>query len=203
MNLLHTILEEAQIIFKKDGIDTYSEEEIIERLNIQYSTYQELFTGKKDLLKKAVAHELHSREQVHKQALTSISNPIQGIMYLLQDGITYLSHLSPKYLIEIQKCYPDVWGMYLDHINSHYYYQISKVLNAGIVEGLLRKDINIKLVSKIIIEQINLLFNPTIFPPNQFDLVEVFRSIFLYYLRGLCTENGSRIAEELFSKYRI
>lgn len=203
MTFLDTILEEAQDIFKKNGINTYSEEEIIRILSIQNSTYQELFTGKADLLKKAVIHELYNREQVHKQKLANTGNPIEGVMYLLQDGITYLSGINPKYIIEMQKYYPEIWSIYIEHINSHYYYQISEILNAGIVEGYLRKDINIKLVSKIIIEQINMLFNPAVFPPDQFDLVEVYRSIFLYYLRGLCTESGGKIAEELFSKYKL
>lgn len=203
MTFLNTILEEAQTIFKKDGIETYSEEEIIEKLSIRRSTFQELFTEKTDLLKKALAHELYNREQANKQALATISDPIQGIMYLLQDGILYLSQMSPKYLVEMQRYYPSVWVIYMNYINSHYYYQTSEILNAGIIKGFFRKDINIKLVSKIIIEQINLLFNTAVFPPDQFDIVEVFRSILLYYLRGLCTETGGKIADEMFLKYRL
>lgn len=203
MSFIDTILEEAHQIFKKEGIETYSEEEIISKLNIQPFSYRELFTGKAELLRKAILHDLDRRERAHKDALARVSNPIEGIMYLLQDGIFYLKEMNPKYIIDMQVRYPELWEIFQNHINTHYYYQISDILNAGIVQGILRKDINIKLVAKIIIEQINMLFNPAVFPPEQYDMIEVFRSIFLYYLRGLCTETGGRTAEELFSKYRI
>ncbi len=203
MSFINTILEEANQIFKRDGIDTYSEEEIIKKLDIRPSSYRELFSDKADLLQKSVIHELEGREQTHKQVLENLANPIEGIMFLLQDGISYLKDINPMYFVEMQVKYTHVWQFYQNHINSHYYYQISEILNPGIVQGYFRKDINIKLVSKIIIEQINMMLNPVVFPPDQYDVIEVFRSIFLYYLRGLCTETGSKIAEALFSKYKL
>jgi AcrR family transcriptional regulator len=203
MRFIDTILEEAHRIFKKEGIETYSEDEIIKKLDIQPASYKEHFSSKADLLHKAVANELGERERAHKQVLDAITNPIEGIMFLLQDGIMYLKEMNPKYMIDMQVKYPHTWHIYQNHISIHYYHQISEILNAGVVKGSLRKDINIKLVSKIIIEQINLLFNPAIFPPDRYDLVEVFRSVFLYYLRGLCTEAGGKIAEDLFSRYKL
>lgn len=203
MSFIDTILEEAHQIFKKEGITTFSEEELINRLDIHAASYRELFTGKADLLSKAILHDLERREQAHKQALAAVESSIEGIMYLLQDGISYIKEMHPKYIADMQLHYPQVWQLYQSHINTHYYYQISEILNAGIVQGALRKDINIKLVAKIIIEQINMLLNPMLFPPDQYDLIEVFRSIFFYYLRGLCTASGGKMAEELFSKYRL
>ena len=47
-------------------------------------------------------------------------------------------------------------------------------------------------------EQLNLLLNPQVFPPGRFNIAEVFRSIFLYYIRGICTDEGARIAAEHF-----
>lgn len=203
MTFLNTILEGAHHIFKREGIDTFTEEELIKRLNIHETTYKELFSGKPALVQGAVKNDLERRERLHIQTLSHISNPIEGLMYLLQDGISYISEMNPKYILDMQVGYPEVWQIYLTHINTHYFYQISEILNEGIVQRFLRKDINIKLVAKIIIEQINMLFNPAIFPPEKFDLVEVFRGIFFYYLRGICTEAGSKLAEELFSKHKL
>jgi len=203
MTLIDTILEEVHHIFKNEGIDTYSDDEIIRKLSIQHSTFKDLFSGKAELVLEAVKHNLEGREKTHNQVLTTITNPVEGIMYLLQDGISYIKEMNPRYIVDMQMYYPEVWKIFIGHINSHYFYQISEILNAGIMQGFFRKDINLKLVSKIIIEQIAMLLNPTVFPGDQYDLVEVFRSIFLYYLRGLCTETGSRMVENLFSKYKL
>ena len=49
-------------------------------------------------------------------------------------------------------------------------------------------------------EQLNLLLNLPVFPPDRFNTAEVFRNIFLYYIRGICTDEGARIAAEHFAR---
>ena len=49
-------------------------------------------------------------------------------------------------------------------------------------------------------KQLNLLLNPPVFPPDRFNMAEVFRSIFLYYIRGICTDEGARITAEHFAR---
>jgi len=56
------------------------------------------------------------------------------------------------------------------------------------------------LVTKVLAKQLNLLLNPPVFPPDRFNMAEVFRSIFLYYIRGICTDEGARIAAEHFAR---
>ena len=45
-----------------------------------------------------------------------------------------------------------------------------------------------------------MLLNPQAFPPDRYNMREVFRSIFLYYIRGICTDEGARIAAEYFAR---
>ena len=45
-----------------------------------------------------------------------------------------------------------------------------------------------------------MLLNPQVFPPDRYNMREVFRSIFLYYIRGICTDEGARIAAEHFAQ---
>ena len=44
------------------------------------------------------------------------------------------------------------------------------------------------------------MLNPHIFPPDRYNMSEVFRSIFLYYIRGICTDEGARIAAGHFAR---
>ncbi|MBU6119692.1 hypothetical protein [Hymenobacter siberiensis] len=50
------------------------------------------------------------------------------------------------------------------------------------------------------LEQLNVMLNPQVFPPDRYNMREVFRSIFLYYIRGICTDDGARIAAEHFAR---
>ena len=56
------------------------------------------------------------------------------------------------------------------------------------------------MVTRVLAEQFNLLLSPPVFPPDWFNVAEMFRSIFLYYIRGICTDEGARITAEHFAR---
>lgn len=64
----------------------------------------------------------------------------------------------------------------------------------------LRGDTNVTLVSKIIIERLYMVLNEQIFPPSRYAPAEVFRSVYLCYMRGLCTEEDLQSASGYYSR---
>ena len=84
----------------------------------------------------------------------------------------------------------------MESLTSYPASQLQQLLNDEIRNRLFRSDINIQLVTKALMEQINL----PVFPPDRFNMAEVFRSIFLYYIRGICTDERPRIAAEYFAR---
>jgi hypothetical protein len=46
--------------------------------------------------------------------------------------------------------------------------------------------------------QFSLVVNEQLFPPDYNNLADVYRNIFFYYVRGLCTEEGARLATTHF-----
>ncbi|OKL40871.1 hypothetical protein [Pontibacter flavimaris] len=203
MGIPETILGQLVQVFKSEGIERHTEEELMERLGIQQSDYNALFSGKADMVRQVVQHDLYLGEQRDQELLQSARNPVEEIILLLLHGIKELQAISPAYIYDMQQYHPQVWQLCLDHLNSYNHDLNFGVLNKGVVQGYFRKDINLQLVTKIILEQFNLIINPHVFPPDRYDMGEVFRSIYLYYVRGLCTDKGSRLAEEYFSKNNI
>ena len=45
-----------------------------------------------------------------------------------------------------------------------------------------------------------MLLNPQVFLPERLNMIGVFRSIFLYYIRSICTDKGARITAEHFAR---
>ena len=84
----------------------------------------------------------------------------------------------------------------MESLTSYPASQLQQLLNDEIRNRLFRSDINIQLVTKALMEQINL----PVFPPDRFNMAEVFRNIFLYYIRGICTDERPRIAAEHFAR---
>ncbi|TXK51311.1 TetR/AcrR family transcriptional regulator [Pontibacter qinzhouensis] len=203
MTFLETILEEILRIFKRDGIEANTQEDIIKRLDIRHSTFQELFSSKADMVLKVVRFDIKEQERQQARLLANAQDPVEEVMLLLQDGIKNIQQTNPQYVLDLQQHYEEVWLMCLEYLNSNSYHLISEIINRGILQGLFRKDINIELVTRIILAQLNMMLNPQVFPPEKYNLSEVYRSIFLYYLRGICTEPGGKLAEAFFAKHNL
>ncbi len=198
MTIKNTILQEALTISHREGLNWVTESDILKRLDIAQATYRELFSGPDDMVKQIILFDIERQKKENTELLADSPNAVHDIMRLLQNGIASMKKVNPLLYMQLQS-YPEVWAICLEHLNTYSYHQTYDIINKGILEGLFRRDINIKLVTKIILEQINLLLNPAVFPPEQYDLSEVFRCIYLYYIRGLCTDAGSKQAEGFFS----
>ncbi|MHC2992652.1 hypothetical protein OB13_14070 [Pontibacter sp. HJ8] len=202
MTFLETILSEILLVFKQDGIEANTEEALIKRLDIRQSTYKELFSSKADMVKKVVLFDVEEQKKELAQLLSKASNPVEEIMMLLQNGIRKMKEVNPVMVADMQK-YPDAWAVTMDYLSNYSQQLNAEVINKGILEGYFRKDINLQLVTKIILEQFFMMVNPAVFPPERYDLSEVFRSIYFYYVRGICTDAGGKLAEEYFSRNNV
>jgi AcrR family transcriptional regulator len=200
MTLKETILKEALAIFKRQGLEGVDEGTLLQQLNISQATFRELFAGLDDMITQVTAYDAEVQEAKHRELLAKSANSVEDIMILLQDGIEELKNTNPILYSQLQERYPAAWEIAQNHLHSYSYPQISGILNKGVLEGHFRRDINIQLVTKIILEQLLMMLNPVVFPPERYNLAEVFRSIYLYYIRGICTEGGARLAEGYFAR---
>ena len=202
MTFLETILGEILQLFKREGIEANSEADIIRKLDIRQSTYHELFANKQDMVLQVVKLDIEQQNQKQQELLGTATNPVEEIMLLLVDGIKTMKEINPVYISDLQ-LYPDAWQVSMDNLVNNNQQVNAEILNRGILEGYFRRDINLQLVTKIILEQFFMMINPMVFPPDKYDLAEVFRSIYLYYVRGICTDAGGKVAEEFFTKNNL
>ena len=203
MTFIETILEEIVRLFKQNGIEANTQEEIIRKLDIRQSTFQELFSDRHEMVRKAVVFDMEQQKRAQAKLLAKAKNPVEEIMLLVKEGIKETKELNLQYVLDLQQHYPDVWRLGLDHLDNYSYPLVAEIINKGILEGYFRKDINLHLVTKIIFEQLNMIINPAVFPPERYDLSEVYRSVYLYYIRGICTEQGGKLAEQFFASNNL
>ncbi|WP_242926220.1 TetR/AcrR family transcriptional regulator [Pontibacter vulgaris] len=202
MTFLETILGEILQIFKREGIEANSEADIIKKLDIRSSTFHELFADKADMVRQVTIFDIEQQKQEQARMLAKAVNPVEEIMMLLQDGIQKMKEINPVYILDMQR-YPEAWQLSMEHVSTNNQIVNAEILNRGILEGYFRRDINLQLVTKIILEQFLMMINPAVFPPQKYNLSEVFRSIYLYYVRGICTDAGGKMAEEYFSRNNL
>lgn len=202
MTFLETILGELLLIFKREGIEANSDEDLIRKLDIRKSTFHELFASREDMVRQVTLFDIAQQRREQEALLSKASNPVEEIMLILIDGIKKIREVNPVYIGDMQK-YPEAWQLSMQYVSDNNQHVNAEILNRGILQGFFRKDINLQLVTKIILEQFFMIINPRSFPPDRYDLSEVFRSTYLYYVRGICTDQGGKLAEDFFARHSI
>ena len=203
MSLRETVLQEALNIFKKNGLENITEAGMMQRLSISQATFREIFTDMNDMVVQVMTYDAELQVEEHRRLLTNSASAVDDILILLKNGIDNLKKTNPVLFTQLQQDYPKAWANSLEHVNSYSYPKVHSILNKGVLEGNFRQDVNLVLVSKIIFEQLYMMLNPLVFPPDRYNLAEVFRSIYLYYIRGICTNNGAKLAEDFFSRNQL
>lgn len=202
MTFLETILGEILLLFKREGIEANSEADIIRKLDIRQSTFHELFQNKEDMVLQVIRFDIEQQNRKQQELLKTAKNPVEEIMILLVDGIKSMKEINPVYITDLQ-LYTEAWQVSMDNLINNNQQVNAEILNRGVLDGCFRRDVNLQLVTKIILEQFFMMINPVLFPPDKYDLAEVFRSIYLYYVRGICTDHGGKMAEDFFSKNNL
>lgn len=186
-------------LLRQQGIRALSDEQLAAAVSLSLSEFRQRYPDRATLVYQAVVADIERQKREHARLFAEYSTPVERLYALIQFGMSDMVGVAPQYIADLQQ-YPEIWAVVMDHLTTYSAPQTQQLLNEGIRQRLFRSDINIQLVSKILLEQVNLLLNPQVFPPDRYNMGEVFRSIFLYYVRGLCTEEGARIAANHFAK---
>lgn len=199
--LRDTLLEETMHLFQTRGITNLPLEQIMDKLDVSPTTFREMFQNKEDLVLQVTQFDIERQKREHAELFERVDNAVARLLSLLEMGIRDLRKVkSPHYFSDLIQDFPAAWELGQQHLAEYSYPQIHNLLNEGILQKTLRGDINIALVSKIIIEQLYMVLNEQTFPPSRYDVAEVFRSVYLYYTRGLCTEEGLKAASSYFAR---
>lgn len=198
MSLKTTILREAVDLFEKEGIDKFTEADLRKRLDISEATYTSFFKDREDLLLQSYQQRLNDNRLEQEKIIKSAANPVEEIFELIDQGSRQLKTISPLYLADLAK-YPKVLKLARENSETYSYPLIYGILNRGVVEGYFRKEMNLGVVTRVILESVYLLLRTDIFPPASFSSREVFRNIYLYYLRGLCVKEHIDLLDRYFS----
>ncbi|WP_026462475.1 TetR/AcrR family transcriptional regulator [Adhaeribacter aquaticus] len=192
------LFRKAMSYFYKNGVKSISGKKICEDFDLSEEDFKIHFKNKEGFLRQAVEFDLEDQKNQEKEVLVNTDNAVEEIIKILRHYTLKIANIHPSYFIQIQYLYPEVWQTYLRHAQMYGYYLFYDLISKGIDQQLLRRDLNIEIVTKVLIEQINVMHNTHLFPKHRYNMGEVFRSIYLFYLRGICTEKGLHKADQLF-----
>ncbi|WP_207435590.1 TetR/AcrR family transcriptional regulator [Sabulibacter ruber] len=196
MSFRETILNEALILFEQKGIQNTSTEALLEALDISRGTLHEIATSRKDLVQRCIAHSLHVRQAVAESVVEEAENPMEALLQLLQFSVEEVYSFSPVFVQDLRDFYPRSWSrleLFMRQLAQDY---MLPLLTQCMKEGYLQQDLRPEIVVRVLLNLLQGLLNPQLFPSLAFEYQELFKGVIVYYLRGCATTTGQALLEE-------
>ena len=192
-------LAACMAVFRQKGLVAPTDAELAGAMGLAPETLAAQYGDRPTLVLQALLNDMERQKHEHTRLYDQYPTSVERLYALLDHSIQDLLVTDPRCVSDLAQ-FPAAGQALQDHLASYSTPQLHQLLNDGIRHGLFRSDINIRLVTIIIVQQVNIVLTPGIFPTGGFQLAEIFRSVFLYYIRGLCTEQGARLAAEHFAR---
>ena len=171
-------------------------DDLARHLSISKKTLYLHFTDKEDLVRKAVAAHCTREDQEVQNICLKGLNAIDEMLEIMQMVISILKNIHPSVQYDLQKYHPDVYKAMKDNRDRAVFDCMMLNTKKGQREGYYRKDFNAEVINKVYIGRMDLIFDQSIFPYEQFTLTDLYKEIFSYHIRGIASEKGIAYLEQ-------
>ena len=190
MDYRQRITEEAAIMFRTYGIRAVTMDMLATRMGISKRTIYEVFRDKDELLQGVLKWMAVRQQEVMTKIFDETENVIEAVFRMLDMMSSHFQNMSPAFQMDIKRYHHEILNAPGEKNELPYYHNNSEILKKGIKEGIFRKDIDIEINNKCLLEVARMSNDKDLFPADDFINKEVLRTFYINYLRGISTLKG-------------
>jgi len=192
------ILTATHELFMKYGIRSVSMDDIAKHISISKKTIYQYYKDKNEVVHELMKEKLKGDEKEFKQLEKESENVVEEVFSLMRHMGKVIRGINPNVFYDLQKYHPETWKLFKDFKENCILKMVEETLIKGIKQELISPDINVKVLSRMRLEQIDMGFNPNVFPPDKFNILDVQLAMIDHFLYGICTLKGHK----LINKYK-
>jgi AcrR family transcriptional regulator len=197
MEIKDRILNHAQTLFMRNGIKSVSMDDIAADMGMSKKTLYKWFENKDQIVLATMTRHLH---QVQGQCATvagHATNAVEEMLNISQWADEQFSGVHPSIFYDLKKYHPSTWELFSAHKSTFILDQITQNLRRGMAEGLFRPDLDVEVLARLNLAQIELAFDSVLYPPAQFGPMRVNRVFDEHFLLGVATLKGHKLINKL------
>ena len=200
MDLKTHILAEVDTLFCRYGIKSVTMDDIAKHLGISKKTIYQHFGDKNELVNTLIKIKIALQKQVINQELNKVENAVHELFIGVSNLEEVLSNTNPIFFFDLQKYHPTAWGFFKDFKENVLYEKVLDNLKRGIKESYYRPELNLEIIARARIEQIDMAFSQTVFTTQKFSTSEVMKELTTHFLYGICNNAGQKLIISLINK---
>lgn len=192
------ILKGAEELFFRFGIKNITMDDIARHLGMSKKTIYQYFKDKDEVVHSLLIEKIEEDKCLFNAACERSANIVEEMFEMMKNIRIVLKDMNPVLFHELYKFYPQSWKLFDDFKNGFILENIERSLVKGQEQGLVRTDINIKILARMRLENLDMGFFGNAFPSDKFNMVDVQLAMTEHFLYGVCTLKGHK----LINKYK-
>ena len=197
MEIKTRILHHATALFMRNGIKSVSMDDIAAGLAMSKKTLYKWFANKDEMVGAVMAQHLDRVQGECTNAGRHAANAVEEMLNISRWAEEQFGQIHPSIFFDLRKYHPTAWALFGAHKNTFILDQITQNLRRGMAEGLFRPDLDVEVLARLSLAQIELAFDPELYPPGQFAPVRVNRVFDEHFMLGVATLKGHKLINRL------
>ncbi|MCC9166452.1 TetR/AcrR family transcriptional regulator [Pontibacter harenae] len=190
------IAKEALDLFFQRGIKSVSVDDIAQHLSMSKKTIYKWFTNKDEVVYEGVKHYMSSVHRDCDHVAAHSKDAIEELINIMSMMRKIFSNFHPAVFHDLQKYHSSSWKLWLEHKTGYMLEHIKANLRRGIEEGLFRADLDVEIIARLRLVQLEVPFNTSVFPAHEFVLQRVQMACVEHYMLGVATLKGHKLINE-------
>ena len=187
------ILNETRALFKRRGIRAVTMDDIARELGMSKKTVYQYFKNKAEIVQAVCNDHFNEERCILEEILEKAHDPVEEMLLILQAMEKTFKEFPTVMIYEVQRYYPNAWNLFDGFKHDFILQSIRQNLNEGVKLGLYRQDMDLELVARLRLTEIEMIMNPEVFPPRENDIQKLQMELFKIFLHGVVTMRGKKL----------
>ncbi len=183
-------LKRVDELFLRFGIKSITMDDVARELGISKKTLYQFVENKDDLVHKLLSRHIEQEKQTCTLLFANAANAREEMYIVIESDTQQWNQMKTNIIHDLQRYHPEAWEKVVEYQRGFLYTVVRNNLERGITEGIYRSDLDVDIITKLHISGSLQLFNPALFPQEEYKYEIVFRQYMLHYLYGIVSEKG-------------
>jgi AcrR family transcriptional regulator len=190
------IIEGGEELFLKAGIKSVTMDDIAKHLGISKKTIYHFFKDKNELVVELVKKKLKEDEEQINDIIKRSGNVIEEMINMMKCSEDIFSRINPIVIHDMQKYHSDAWKQFQNFKADVLIRTLEELLVKGKKQGYIRPEIDVKIMARMRVNQVEMGFNTTLFPIAEFSTWKVQYQFLEHFNYGICTLKGYKLLNQ-------
>lgn len=192
------ILKGASELFFRHGIKSITMDDIAKHLGMSKKTIYLSFADKDEVIHSLMQVKLKEDEREFREVSERSANFVEEVFGHMKKIGAIIGTANPNLFYDLQKFHPESWKLFREFKENCICRMVEESLEKGKKQGLIRPDVQVRIMARLRMEEVEMGFNAELFPPDKFKIVDVQLALIEHFLYGICTLKGHK----LINKYK-